>query len=86
MSGEREPDAQDVERGKRPSVLREAAGYERRLDLGAIAGIGPVEVSRIESGKHRFTEDTPFDSTSKSQSIAESFWNAPLPHEPMSAR
>jgi len=35
-----------------------AAGDERQLDLGAIAGIGPVEVSRIESGKHRFTSDT----------------------------
>ena len=57
MSGERAPDAGDIERGKRLAALREAAGFERQLDLAAAANISSVEVSRAESGKNRFTSD-----------------------------
>jgi len=55
MSGERAADAEDVRRGQRLAAMREAAGFARQLDLAVVADVLPPDVSRVESGKNRFT-------------------------------
>ena len=58
VSGERDPDKDDVRRGQRLAELREAAGFRRQQDLATTAGLLPPDVSRIETGRSRFTGET----------------------------
>ena len=58
MSGERDPDKEDMRRGQRLADLREAAGFRRQVDLAVTAGLLPADVSRIETGRSRFTGET----------------------------
>jgi len=55
VSGERPVDAADVKRGERLAALREAAGFRRQFDLAASANLNSADVSRVESGRNRFT-------------------------------
>lgn len=55
VSGEREPDEDDVRRGERVKRLREAAGFRRQEDLATKLGINRVRYNRFETGKDRLT-------------------------------
>jgi len=67
MSGEREPDAEDVKRGERLGLLRKAAGFKSQEEAANRASIERVRYNRMETGKDRFT------SQETQEAVAEAF-------------